>query len=643
MTFSSVMRPYGLWESPISPANIAGGIRLSDAQWDSDGQTLVWLEGRSAQSVLMSASLTSHDAPANLTPDLSVRARVGYGGGEFTVAGGLVFFVEKSGRLYRQSLAGGKSRAITPEFGNAAAPTVSPEGDWVLYVHSYEHIDRLALVDSEGYQWPQWLVGGHDFYMQPRWHPDGQRIAYVGWSHPQMPWDGTMLFLATLQASHGGEGAPVVADVQHVAGSEDIAIFQPEFSPDGRWLSYVSDESGWGSIYLYDLEQGTHRKLTHAQAEHGTPAWVQGMRTYGWSHDSQYIYMLRSEQGFDHLYRQSIHQDEAEPLPSLEQYTVFSQPALSPTSDMLAVIAAASTQPPRLLVHTSPPPSDAPAVRIMQRSRAEIIPAAHLSDAQPITWETEGGAQVHGMLSLPPGTSRESIAHSEQRPPAIVRIHGGPTGQATATFSNDVQFFTTRGYVFLQVNFRGSTGYGRHYMQALRGTWGVYDIADAISGARYLAEQGIADGGRLVIMGGSSGGYTVLETLCRAPGMFKAGICLYGVSNLLTLPAETHKFEERYLDLLLGPLPQASATYRERSPLFHAHMIKDPVAIFQGTEDRIVPRSQSDAIVAALRRSGVPHEYHVYEGEGHGWRKSETREAFYTAVDAFLKQYVLYA
>jgi dipeptidyl aminopeptidase/acylaminoacyl peptidase len=641
MTLSSLARPYGLWESPISPRSLAGALRLSDVQWDSDGQTLVWLEGRAKQGVLVQAVPASGEAPADLTTELSVRAQVGYGGGEFAVAGGHVFFVERSGRLYRQPLHSGTSRPITPEFGSAAAPAASPDGDWVMFVHSYENIDRIALVDAEGYQWPQWIVGGHDFYMQPCWHPDSTRIAYIGWSYPQMPWDGTTLYLATLQASHGGEGAPVVADVQVVAGSEEVAIFQPEFSPDGRWLSYVSDEDGWSHIFLLNLEDGSRRRFTHTDAEHGTPAWVQGMRTYGWSHDSQAIYMVRNERGIARLCRQRIDQHEAEPLGGLETYTWLSQPAISPTANAVALVGTASTQPPRLLLHESPP-ERMPTARVMQRSQAEVVPATKLAQAQPVSWPLDNGLEIHGMLYLPPGTTREELAAASVRPPALIKIHGGPTAQAVASYAGDVQFFATRGYVVLLVNYRGSTGYGKLYKEALRGGWGIVDVEDAVSGARFLREQGIADGRRIVIMGGSSGGYTVLEALCRAPGVFRAGLCFYGISNLFTLVDDTHKFEARYLDTLVGPLPEASDIYRERSPLFHAELIKDPVAIFQGTEDTIVPRNQSDAIVAALKRNGVPHEYHLYEGEGHGWRKPDTIEAFYNSVDAFLRQYVLF-
>jgi dipeptidyl aminopeptidase/acylaminoacyl peptidase len=247
---------------------------------------------------------------------------------------------------------------------------------------------------------------------------------------------------------------------------------------------------------------------------------------------------------------------------------------------------------------------------------------------------------VHGLLYLPPGVGQPG---ETALPPAVVRIHGGPTSQAVASYNQAAQFFATRGYAVLDVNYRGSTGYGRAYMEALRGRWGICDVEDAVSGARHLAAAGLADSGRIVIMGGSAGGYTVLEALCRAPGLFRSGICRYGVARLFALAADTHKFEERYLDSLVGPLPAAAALYRERSPLFHADLLQDPIAVFQGEIDQVVPRAQSDSIVESLRRRGVPHEYHIYAGEGHGWRKSETIEAFYAAVERFLRQHALFA
>ncbi len=639
--------PYGLWKSPLTAKTLAGSKRISDVQWDNDGQTLVWLENRGKSRVLVCSTLHSLDAPREITLDgePTIRAKVGYGGGDFTVAGGMVYMVASEGNIYRQSIRGGTADAITPAFGHASSPVVSPDTRKLLYVHSYQGEDSLVLVDTEGVQFPQRLVRGHDFFMHPRWHPNGSSIAYLAWEHPQMPWDGTTLYLATLQEDAAGS---TIAETQVIAGGPDIAIFQPEFSPDGRWLAYVSDESGWAQVHLYDIAQQRSYQLTHGKAEYSIPAWVQGMRTYGWCSDSQAIVAMRNEQGFATLQYLPIDSEQAKPTPikGLESYTWFEQPALSPTNTALAVIGSSCTTSPRLLVVAGQGEerdglSGNTTITTQAWTDVAYVQPSALAAAQPISWQNTDGSMVYGLLYRP-----QAVVDGKQNagglPPAIVRIHGGPTGQAVAKYTADVQFFTTRGYAVLIVNYRGSTGYGRDYKNLLYGNWGVTDVEDAVSGARYLAAQGIADEHKLVIMGGSSGGYTVLEALCRAKGVFKAGICLYGVSNMFDLVADTHKFEERYVDTLIGPLPAASETYRERSPYFHADLIQDPVALFQGTEDQVVPRVQSDVIADSLRKRGVPHVYHVYEGEGHGWRKPETIEAYYQALEAFLRQYVLF-
>ena len=627
------LKPFGLWPSPIQPKSLAQGLRLSNVAWDSDGETLVWLEGRSDRGVLVCAR--PGQATRDLTTDLSVRARVGYGGGDFTVARGYVYFAASGGQLYRQPLAPGPAVPVTPAFGYAASPTVSPNGRWLLFVHHHQEVDGLAIVDTEGEQWPQKLVFGDDFYMQPRWHPDGDRIAWISWNHPQMPWDGTMLKLATLGTY--GLGLPTATDVQLVAGGEDVAIFQPEFSPDGRYLAYISDETGWGNLYLYDLAQDRHQALTVDEAEIGTPAWAQGLRTYGFDPDSKTLYYLRNQDGIRRLWAYSLADGSTQEVASpLEAYSWLEQIAVSLGQGTLAFIASSGTTPGRVI--TWSPEGESP-VRIWRRSMSENVPSQDLSTPQPISWPTSDGTTVYGLYYPPHSNTLESSG----RPPAIVLIHGGPTSQVPARYDDRAQFFATRGYAVLQVNYRGSTGYGRTYMAALREKWGLYDVEDAVSGARSLAERGLADSGKLVIMGGSAGGYTVLQSLVTHPGFFKAGICLYGVSNLFTLAADTHKFEERYLDSMIGPLPETSARYRERSPIFAADKIADPIAVFQGEIDQVVPKAQAEEIVASLRARGVPHVYHVYKGEGHGWRKSETIEDFYQRVEAFLKQYVVFA
>jgi dipeptidyl aminopeptidase/acylaminoacyl peptidase len=258
---------------------------------------------------------------------------------------------------------------------------------------------------------------------------------------------------------------------------------------------------------------------------------------------------------------------------------------------------------------------------------------------EPLSWKSDGGDTAHGLYWGPASDRFSGLG----KPPLVVLVHGGPTAQVTAGWKAEAQFFATRGFAVLAVNYRGSTGYGRPYMLKLRGNWGICDVDDAASGAQHLADTGRVDADRMVIMGGSAGGFTVLQTLVDRPDAFCAGICLYGVADQFHLAAQTHKFEARYLDSLLGPLPEAAEVYRQRSPVLHANRIRCPVAIFQGGKDQVVPREQSEAIVAALKRNGTPHLYHVYPNEGHGWRHRETIEHFYRTVEEFLRKHVLFA
>ncbi len=623
-------KPFGAFSSPIDGASIASGVNLRDVQWNSTGDTLVWWESRGPTGVLQAQ--TGDQAPRELTDRrLNVKGSVGYGGGAFTLGAGKVFFAA-DGRLYSQSLAGGDPMPITPAFGEYASPAVSPDGTWVAYVHSYEHVDGIALVDADGEAFPRKLAYGTNFVMQPAWHPSGEFIAYIAWNHPQMPWNGSELRL--LRLALDGSRMPYADDIVTIIGDKETAIFQPEFSPDGRYLSYVSDATGWGQLYLYDLEQAQHRQLTANEAEHGTPAWVQGLRTYCWSSDCRSIYYLENCRGFVSLKRVDVESVECEPVPGLDAYTQLEQIAVARDRDAIATIASSSLIPPRVVSVKNDGP-----VFIHRRRGAENLQADQLSEARAITWICDDGGNAHGLFyppvlqdEMPPG-----------KPPLVVNVHGGPTSQRYAGFASEVQFFTTRGYAVLQVNHRGSTGYGKAYMDMHRGNWGIYDVTDSIAGVNHLSSEGLVDAGKAVIMGGSAGGFTVLQSLVDFPGFYRAGICSYGVSNQFGLLMDTHKFEERYTFWLLGELPEAADLYRARSPLFHADKIVDPIIVFQGTDDVVVPQDQSDSIVASLRRRGIPHEYHLFEGEGHGWRNPETIETYYHKIERFLLQHVIYA
>lgn len=629
------IRPYGLWPSPLSPKSLAGDKRLDAARFDSDGQTLVWLEGRSGRGVLVAQRLGDASAPRDLTSDLSVRAEVGYGGGDFAVHGGFVYLVaHKTGRIFRQAIAAGKAKPITPSTGSAASPTPSPDGRWVAYVHhDDDDNDRIAVVDAEGTHWPQIFAGGRDFYMQPRWSPDGKQFAFIAWDHPNMPWDGTTLYVADVM-EHSRGLLPHLGEPRAVAGGADVAIFQGEFLPDGRML-YVSDETGWARLALHDLKTSQRRWLTPEGVEVSLPAWSQDRRTYAVSGDGKFVIALFNENAKHRLAWIDLKSGQIGESQSLSDYTAIDQIVASPTAASFAFIGSASQTPSRVALHDLQEEK----TRILARASGETILPESLAPAEHVSWKSAGGEMCHGLYFPPTSNSFTGAG----KPPLVVWVHGGPTGQVFAAWRAEIQFLATRGFAVLAVNYRGSTGYGRDYMLRLRGNWGVCDVEDSISGKQYLADIGRIDPQRTVIMGGSAGGFTVLQTMAMHPEEFAAGICLYGVANQFHLASMTHKFEARYLDTIIGPLPEAAELYRQRSPINVADRIRRPLAIFQGADDKVVPQEQSDMIARALEKSGTPHVYHTYEGEGHGWRKAETIEHFYNALGEFLVEHVVYA
>jgi dipeptidyl aminopeptidase/acylaminoacyl peptidase len=631
MSKDKIAKQFGLWPSPITPISLAHGYGFSDVAWDHDG-TLVWRESRSNRGVLV-VQAPDGQALRDFNSELNVRAGVGYGGGDFAVGHGYIYFVDaESGRIFRQPTHKGSPKPIVPAFGSAASPAISPNGKYLLYVHTYERNDCIAVVDSEGNNWPQKLISGDDFYMQPCWHPDSQRIAWISWNHPQMPWDGTKLYIASIAAL--SQGLLELGEIKIVAGGETTAVFGAQFSPDGRYLAYVSDPDGWWQLFVYDLQTRMHKLLTDGEAEHGIPAWNQGMRTFDFSPEGNNIYFLKNKDGSIKLWQVNINTKLEQSVRVGEEYTWMKQIAVAPVGERVAVIASGGRVPERIIQFEG-----SEGARVIRRSLPEEIPVNTYSMPCPITWTGMDGDNVYGVYFAPNSTHFAGIG----LPPLLVMIHGGPTSQSGINFDAKAQYFASRGWAVLQVNYRGSSGYGRDYRDKLKGNWGIYDVQDAVAGARHLVEDGQVDAQKLVIMGGSAGGYTVLKALEDYTGFFKAGVCSYGVTNHFSLAADTHKFEERYLDSLLGALPEASHIYRERSPIYFADKIQDAIIIFQGEDDKVVPKDQSSQIVATLQQNSVTHEYHLYPGEGHGFRKTETIESYYTSLEKFLRTNVIFS
>ncbi|MCJ7717463.1 MAG: S9 family peptidase [Anaerolineales bacterium] len=618
------LNPPGLWPSLITPEMTSKLLEFNELYWNENG-CLFWKERTSNQTGIYRYYPESNQVEF-LTPEINVGGGIGYGGGSFTAKGNSVIFVEKgSNQFFLLSGEEGQPHKITTSLSKTATPKISPSGNYLAFIHSDGTTDTIQVLDLLNPANPHPLVSGSDFYNSPRWHPDGSHLAWISWDHPHMPWDSSSLFLGDLEGN-----LPTLKSDILIAGGEGISVIQPEFSPDGRFLAYVSDQNGWWQIYIRDLDSGKTRQLTHAQAEHALPPWLQDQRTFGFSSDSQRIFFLRNQAGHSSLWQVDLETAEELRIHLDEEYTWLEDFAISPLDNQIALVASRGDIPHRLITVTLDGKTS-----ILRTSAPNDISRNLFSLPKPISWPGVDEEIIHGLFYPPSNPSFSS----KDLPPLFVIIHSGPTRQKRAEYEPRAQFFSSRGYGVLIVNYRGSTGYGRDYRQSLKRNWGVLDVDDCLSGAKYAASQGWIDPKRMFLFGSSSGGLTVLQILAKHPGVFRAGITLYAITNHLDLLKNPPKFERYYADWLLGPYPEYESVYRERSPLFSADKIRDPIAVFQGGKDPIVPATQAEQIVSALRENGIPHEYYLYPDESHGFKRIENVEDSYRKADAFLRKY----
>jgi dipeptidyl aminopeptidase/acylaminoacyl peptidase len=619
-------RPHGSWPSPISAEGLtAGSLRLSQPRLQ-DG-ALYWLEGRplegGRQVVMRAAGGTARE----VTPEgVSVRTRVHeYGGGDYGVAGGmLVFSRDEDQRVYLMPASGGDVRPLTDGSARYADFAIAPDGRWVVAVEERDRpgeqpLNRLVAIPVTSGP-PREVATGFDFVSFPRFSGDGTRLAFTAWSHPDMPWDATELWL--MDWSEAGPGSP-----RRIAGGEGESIFQPTFSPEGR-LTFVGDRTGWWN--LEQLRDGERRALCPRAAEFGRPQWVFGLSTYGFV-DEENLICVVGEAGRARLARLSLASGSLEDLDlDFDAYD-----GIHVEGHRVALIGASPTRPPTVGVLDLEDGS----FRAEREGFALALEDGWIARAESVRFDTRDGEAAHAFLYRP--TNLSCAGPSGTRPPLLVKSHGGPTAAATTALDLAIQFWTSRGFAVLDVNYRGSTGYGRDYRERLRGGWGVVDVADCVDAARFAADEGLADPARLAIRGGSAGGYT---TLCALTfhDVFHAGASHYGIGDLEALAHDTHKFEARYLDGLIGPYPECRDLYRERSPIHHCERLSCPVIFFQGLEDRVVPPAQSEAMAAALAERGIPYAYVAFPGEQHGFRRAENQRTalegelfFYARVFGF--------
>jgi dipeptidyl aminopeptidase/acylaminoacyl peptidase len=606
--------PYGSWPSPISAeSTTVAGLRFADVV-RVDGDDLYWVESRpeeGGRSVLVRRDAARAVADA-VPADFNVRTRVHeYGGAAYAVQDGVIYAARfEDQRWYR--IAGDTVEPITPNSDTPAAlryadPTLA--GGWGIFVREShtddggEPVNELVRVDLTGTTDPVGVVAGHDFFAAPRLSPDGTRLAWITWDHPHMPWDGSDLWLADIDGA-GTVGAPT-----HIAGGPEESVLEPRWGPDGV-LHFASDRTGWWNLYRLDGD-GTN-PIHPAEGEYAYEPWNFGAKRYGFVTGDDRIVALEEGPAGERML--ILHNGESDEVRF---------PFASFGSSIAIAGATVYT-----VAHSFDRPSgvvgidlDTGRITLVRVPAGTGIDPRFLSLPERITFDTPDGA-AHA-LYYPP-KNPDYRAPRRDRPPLIVSIHGGPTSRAGMNLSPERLFWTSRGFAIVDVDYSGSTGFGRSYRKRLEGQWGVVDVRDCALAARHCADRGLADPDRLLIHGGSAGGFTVLTALALS-GIFAAGTASYAVTDLETLATDTHKFESRYLDSLIGPYPERRDLYVERSPTRRVSEITSPVLLLQGLEDRVVPPSQAEAMRDALIANGTPVAYLAFPGEGHGFRSADAR------------------
>jgi len=604
--------PYGTWKSPIS-ADLIAEETIGLSQPKIEGSDLYWLEMRPSEkgrSVIVRRD--SSGRTTDITSEsFNVRTLVHEsGGGEFLVGNGVVYFSNFSDqRIYRQE-SGSEPFAMTPEGRMRYADAVIDRSRQSLICVREDHtvtgrealnsIVRLALGNNNNFG--QVLTSGCDFYASPRISPDETRLAWLSWNHPSMPWDGCELWLADLQSDG------TLTNSRRIAGSTDESIFQPEWSPDGQ-LYFVSDRNGWWN--LFRLAAGNIEPVCERQAELGLPQWVLGITTYDFVSTDQII-CVYIEKGISRLAILNTRSLQFSPIDLGYTDITF----VRSSSGQAVFRAGSPTQRPSIVrfdVTTG-------TTEVLRVSNTVGIDEEFISVPQAIEFPTSDGLTAHAFFYEP--KNRDYQGPGDEQPPLLVKSHGGPTSAASTIQNLSIQFWTSRGIAVLDVNYGGSTGYGREYRKRLQSKWGIVDVEDCINGALYLANAGVVDKSRLIITGGSAGGYTTLCALTFSD-MFKAGASYYGISDIEALAKETHKFESRYLDGLVGPYPERRDVYFARSPINFTEQLSCPVIFFQGLEDKIVPPNQAELMVEALRAKKIPVAYLPFPGEQHGFRQAQ--------------------
>ncbi len=621
-----IVAPYGSWKSPITTdliVTVPSGLGKILLDW----QDLYWIESRPSEGGR--TTLVRHTPNGVITditpPPFNVRSRVHeYGGGAFMISEGIIYFSNFLDQRLYCHVAGSEPQPLTPPVAMRYADgSVDRQHNRIIYVRedhtTTEAINTLVSVALDGSDVDRGstvLVSGNDFYASPRVSPDGHQLAWLTWNHPNMPWDGTELWVGKITSDGTLEQS------QCVAGGKEESIFQPEWSPDGV-LHFVSDRTGWWNLYRW--QEGQIQPLHQMEAEFGLPQWNFAMSMYTFA-SSDTIICCYIQQGITHLAQLNTRTGQFSEIST--PYTSLWCPVVLDPQHIVFGGASATKAPAIVQLDTV-----SGEIELIRSTNNLDLDPSYLSIPESIEFPTAYNRTAYGFFYPP--SNPDYVAPEGELPPLLVMIHGGPTSSASNMLKLDLQYWTSRGIAVFDVNYGGSTGYGRAYRERLTGNWGIVDVQDCVNGAKYLAEQGLVDGRRLMITGGSAGGYT---TLCALTfyDTFKAGASYYGISDMEALVKDTHKFEARYEGKLVGPYPERRDIYVERSPIHFTDRLSCPIIFFQGLDDKVVPPNQAEMMVQALRAKGLPVAHLSFTGEGHGFRKAENIKR---ALDAELYFY----
>jgi dipeptidyl aminopeptidase/acylaminoacyl peptidase len=628
----ATVAPYGSWASPITVDVLTGGaVGLGYVDLAEDG--LYWVEGR-AQENGRTALVFQPDGgePRDVVPTgFNVRTRVHeYGGGAYWRNGRTLFCSSfDDSRVYRFDGSDETPRPVTPEPAEPHAlryadGVVTPDGSTIVCVRERhvgrEVLNELVSFPADGSAEPRVIVDGRDFYAAPRLDPAGRKLAWITWDHPNMPFDASDLCVADFAVDGTVSGA------RRVAGGGDESVLDPLWSPDGD-LHFVADTNGWWNLYVE--RRGQIETVCQTDGEFAQAFWVFGLSQYAFLADGRIVCAItKAAQERLHILDPKAHTLTPLDLP----YVTYSRSPIRAVGNRIAFCAAGTKTPTAVVTYDLDE-------RVSQTARTSLdvdVDPRYFSEGEPIDFSGADGETAYGFFYAPTNPDFEGPA--DELPPLVVHVHGGPTDHETNALDLEFQFFTSRGIAVADVNYGGSTGYGRAYRQRLNGRWGEVDLGDAVGAVHALTASGRVDPSRVAITGGSAGGYTTLLALALT-GEFAAGMSAFGIADLELLAAETdHKFESHYEHSLVGPYPERADLYRERSPIHHADRISAPLLILQGLDDKVVPPVQAETIIAALRERGVPYAYLAFEGEGHGFRRADSRRRMHEAELSFLAQ-----